>query len=206
VFLGNYHILMLEMDLWLIAFTTCILAHLYVALLHYLDDISCFLSLQKRLVRLWFDHEHRHEEWSISTRLHQLQLVFRRLRLPSTTCRFPRSLVSYKKFKANEMRVLLLFGHVIFKNVLKKKYYMHLLKLVLMMHLSESRQVHHSYINTIKHLGQNFVIDFSKLYTNRHCVQVVHSLLHVSATVRDFGPLSNYTTFQFENELGRIHT
>lgn len=78
------------------------------------------------------------------------------------------------------------------------------MKLVMMMHLSENRQVHRSYINIIKRLGQSFVSDFSNLYTNRHCVQVVHSLVHISDTVRDFGPLQTFSTFQFENELGSI--
>ena len=73
-----------------------------------------------------------------------------------------------------------------------------------MMHLSENRQVHHSYINSIKRLGQSFVIEFSNLYGNRHCVQVVHSLVQISDTVRDFGPLHTFSVFQFENKLDNI--
>ena len=138
-------------------------------------------------------------------RLSELQLAFRRFRFPSTTARLPRNLALYSTFKANEMRILLLFGHAIFKNVLKEKYYSHLLKLVLMMHLSENRKIHYSYLQIIKRLGQSFTVDFSRLYTKRHCVQVIHSINHISDTVRDFGPLSNFTTFQFENELGRYY-
>ncbi|CAF4173706.1 unnamed protein product [Rotaria magnacalcarata] len=70
-----------------------------------------------------------------------------------------------------------------------------------MMHLCESRKVHHSYINIINRLGRSFVIDFPTLYSKRHCVQVVHSIIHISDTVRDFGPLQSFSTFQFENEL-----
>jgi hypothetical protein len=103
------------------------------------------------------------------------------------------------------MRILLLFGHVIFKNVLKKQYYIHLLKLVVMMHLSENREIHPSYINIISRLGRNFVFNFSELYGARHCVQVVHSLVHISDTIHDFGPLHTFTTFQFENDLGEIY-
>jgi hypothetical protein len=154
---------------------------------------------------LWFDHDYRFEHWSISNRLDELQLVFRRLRLPSTTPRLPRNLSSYTKFKANEMRILLLFGHIIFKNVLKQKYYIHFLKLVLMMHLSESREIKPSYIDIISRLGNTFVVNFPMLYSARHCVQVVHSVVHISDTVYDFGPVHTYTTFQFENDLGKIH-
>ncbi len=157
------------------------------------------------MLRLWFDHEYRFEEWSISDRLHDLQLIFRRIRLPSTTSRLPRSLHLYSKFKANEMRILLLFGHTIFKNILKKKYYAHLLKLVVMMHLSEHRQIAHSHIDIINRLGKSFVINFSKFYSPRHCVPVIHSLIHISDTVYDFGPLHTFTTFNFENDLGKIN-
>jgi len=157
------------------------------------------------LLRLWFDHEYRFEEWSISDRLHELQLIFRRIRLPSTTSRLPRSLHLYSKFKANEMRILLLFGYIIFKNILKKKYYAHLLKLVVMMHLSENRQIIPSYIDIIDRLGKSFVINFSKFYSPRHCVSVIHSLTHLSDTIYDFGPLHTFTTFNFENDLGKIN-
>lgn len=176
--------------------------HLYVLFSYYVNNILSYLLFQKRLLGLWLDHEYRFEEWSISIYLDQLQSVFRTLQIPATTCRLPRSLKTYYKFKASEMRVLLLFGPVVFKNILKKKYYANLMKLVVMMHLSENRQVHHSYINIIQRLGQSFTIEFSNLYGNRHCVQVIHSLVHISDTVRDFGPLHTFSTFQFKNELG----
>lgn len=56
----------------------------------------------------------------------------------------------------------------------------------------------------IYHLGQTFVVDFVTLYGQRHCVQVVHSVSHIADTVRDYGPLPNFTTFQFEKQLGNI--
>lgn len=37
-------------------------------------------------------------------------------------------------------------------------------------------------------------------------VQLVHSLSHVGSTVADYGPLSSFTTFNFENELGKLNT
>ena len=102
------------------------------------------------------------------------------------------------------MRVLLLFGYVIFESVMDVRYYQHLLKLVLMMHLCENRKVHLSQLDMIHRLGQTFAVDFVALYGQRHCVQVVHSVTHVADTVRDFGPLSSFTTIQFENELGNL--
>ncbi|CAF4318352.1 unnamed protein product, partial [Rotaria magnacalcarata] len=81
---------------------------------------NVYIGAFKRLLQLWFDHDYRFQDWSISTHLSELQLIFRGLRLPSMTPRFPRCLISYSKFKANEMRILVLFSHAIFKNILKK--------------------------------------------------------------------------------------
>ena len=71
------------------------------------------------------------------------------------------------------------------------------------MHLAENRQIDKIDQEVIYKLSCSFVISFSELYTDRNCVQVVHSVLHVPDTVTAFGPLSNYTTFQFENDLGK---
>lgn len=72
------------------------------------------------------------------------------------------------------------------------------------MHLAESRCIPQVNIEVMQKLGENFVASFPNLYTNRHCVQVVHSVVHVPTTVRHFGPLTNYTTFNFENCLGQF--
>lgn len=154
------------------------------------------------MLGLWLGHENRGESWYIGGELNALAKLFRCLRLPSTTTRIPRSLIEYRKFKANELRVLLLFGHIIFKSFLRKKYYDHLLQLVVLMHLAESREINSMEQSMIKRLCHSFVLSFPVLYSERHCVQVVHSAIHISDTVNDFGPLNHYTTFNFENDLG----
>ncbi|CAF1527503.1 unnamed protein product [Adineta ricciae] len=139
---------------------------------------------------------------NIGGRIIELATLFRCVRLPSTTTRIPRSLIEYRRFKANELRVLLLFGHVIFKKFLQEQYYKHLLQLVVIMHMSEGRKIDNLDEQFIKRLCHSFVLSFSQIYTDRHCVQVVHSIIHIPETINDFGPLTNYTTFQFENDLG----
>lgn len=155
------------------------------------------------MLGLWLDTEYRYQEWSVAGKIDELSDLFYRVRLPSTTTRLPRSLTDYKKFKANELRVLLLFGHVIFQKVLRKRFYEHLLQLVIIMHLAEGREIDKLDIDIINRLSNVFVIRFSELYSDRHCVSVVHSVIHISETVKDFGPLTSYTTFQFENDMGK---
>jgi hypothetical protein len=79
-----------------------------------------------------------------------------------------------------------------------------LLQLVVIMHLAEGREITSVDEEMIKRLCCSFVVKFPQLYTPRHCVQVVHSILHISDTVHDFGPVTNYTTFHFENDLGNF--
>ena len=86
-------------------------------------------------------------------------------RFPSTTARRPRSLIKFKKLKANELRMILLFGFVIFKNILKSKYYDHFLKLVVAIHFSEYRAVTVNMMNNVKILLHEFLIEYPKLYT-----------------------------------------
>ena len=157
------------------------------------------------MISLWLSPEYRHEPWSIHNRTEELSRLFTQVRLPSTTTRLPRALTQYSNYKANEFRVLLLFGYVIFDEILPKKYYNHLLQLACLLHLAENRHRHKDDIEVMEKLGTSFVVSFPHLYTKRHCVQVVHSVFHIASTVRYFGPLSNYTTFNFENQLGKIN-
>jgi hypothetical protein len=156
------------------------------------------------MLGLWLSRCHRKEDWYIGANLTELTKLFSRVRFPSTTARIPRSLLDYHRFKANELRALLLFGHVIFKEFLKRKYYDHVLQLVVIMHLAEGREITSVDEEMINRLCRTFVVTFPQLYTPRHCVQVVHSILHISDTVHDFGPVTNYTTFHFENDLGNF--
>ena len=155
------------------------------------------------MLNLWLDKEYSSEKWSVKSHINILSCLFLQLRFPSTTTRLPRNLLEFRNFKANEMRILLLFGHIIFSQVLEASYYSHLLGLVILMHMAESREITANDVSVMQQLSNSFILDFAKLYAPRHCVQVVHSVVHIPATVRDFGPLTNFTTFNFEDILGK---
>jgi hypothetical protein len=154
------------------------------------------------MLKLWFDEDYSTENWSIRSHINELSALFLQLRLPSTTTRLPRKLLEFKKFKANELRTLLLFGHIIFSTTLKQVYYSHLLQLLVLMHMAESKEILPNHLSIMVQLSNSFVLDFAELYTPRHCVQVMHSVVHIPATVMDCGPLTNFTNFNFEDILG----
>lgn len=71
------------------------------------------------------------------------------------------------------------------------------------MHHAEASLIEYEDIDRISNLSKAFVREFSILYGARHVVQVVHSVAHIGSTVANYGPLSSFTTFNFENELGK---
>lgn len=119
---------------------------------------------------------------------------------PSTTTRSPRSILKPLKLKANECRVLLIICYPIFKAYLPKKFYVHLQKLAFGIHIGESKTISAENLGQMEILLNSFVDDFP--YNERHIVQTVHCVKHFAITTHDFGPLSNYSTFNFESLIG----
>ncbi len=167
--------------------------------LYILNSIVFFLK--RKLLTLWLHTSYKKEEWSCHSHLHELSFMLQSFRFPSTTARRPRSLIKFRKLKANELRMVLLFGFVIFKRILRTKYYDHFLKLVVAIHFAEYRHLTVDMVENVKSLLHEFLIEYPKLYTTRHNHQVVHSLNHVGQTIYDYGPLTSYSTFHFESIL-----
>jgi hypothetical protein len=120
---------------------------------------------------------------------------------PSTTTRAPRTIIKCLKLKANECRVLLLIGYPILKKYLPTKYYVHLQKLAFGIHIGELSEISSKKLDEMEVLLSSFVDDFP--YSDRHIVQTVHCVKHFARTTRDFGPLSNYSTFNYESVIGK---
>ncbi|CAF1176624.1 unnamed protein product, partial [Didymodactylos carnosus] len=99
---------------------------------------GCF----KRLLSLYFDKKNRAEDYSCYEHTQLLAERLKQVKFPSTTYRIPRALDKWRKFKANELRTMLLFGFVIFEHLLVTPYYEHLLLLVGIAHLAEARRTY----------------------------------------------------------------
>lgn len=140
------------------------------------------------------------EPFSLSKSLDLIDQDLTKLMYPSTTARSPRSIRKPLKLKANEHRVLLIIAYPIFKKYLPAKYYRHFQKLSFGIHIGESRVIASKQIEAMKELLSSFVDDFP--YSKRHIVQTIHCVKHFAATTQDFGPLSNYSTFNFESIIG----
>ena len=63
------------------------------------------------------------------------------------------------------------------------------------MHIAEARAINRVQQEVLQRLYQTLVVSFPRLYTDRHCVQVIHSIMHIPDTVNDFGPLPKLCYF-----------
>jgi len=68
--------------------------------------------------------------------------------------------------------------------------------------IGESRDISLEKLHKMELLLSNFVDDFP--YHERYIVQNIHSIKHFSTTTKDFGPLFNFSTFNFEGVIGSI--
>lgn len=104
--------------------------------------------------------------------------------------------------KANECRVLLLIGYPTFKKYLPDKYYRHLQMLAYGVTIGESSNITSKDLSDMQVLLSSFVDNFP--YPERYVVQNIHCVKHFATTVKDFGPLFNYSTFNYESVIGNI--
>lgn len=155
---------------------------------------------------MWFHSKYRTQQWSIRQHIHNIETDLQRYRYPSTTARAPRTITKYYRLKANECRALLLIAYPIFKKYLKPIFYKHLQLLSFGLHIGESREITSSKLSEMKVLLEKFVYTFHFLYSKRHAVNTVHAVSHFYQTVKDYGPLTNYSTFNYESLIGNFYS
>lgn len=155
-----------------------------------------------RLLGLWFSTEHRFQQWSLLSKIKLIDVRLSTYQFPSRICRKPRNILKYAEFKANELRCLLLFSFPILSMYLPAKYSRHFLLLVMAAHLCESKNFSMDQISHIKSLTNEFIFEFPLLYGDRQNVISIHTVIHLAESVQQFGPVYNYSTFNFESYLG----
>ncbi|CAF3612403.1 unnamed protein product [Rotaria socialis] len=79
-------------------------------------------------------------------------------------------------------------------------YYQHLQKLAFGISIGESSNISMTMLDEMNLLLTSFVDEFP--YHERYVVQTVHCVKHFATTTKDVGPLSNYSTFNYESVVG----
>lgn len=114
----------------------------------------------------------------------------------------PLEFISY--YKGTELRnFLLYYGMVALRDHANKDIYENFLSLHCAVTICSSNKFR-KYIPVAKLLFEKFVKDYKKIYGQCMTSFNVHQLLHIADYVTKFGPLENYSAFQFESKLGVI--
>lgn len=102
------------------------------------------------------------------------------------------------RFKANEMRNLLFYGSIIFKNFLSKENFEHLILYVVFIRVLCQDSVNLEEIKQSYDLIELFNRRFEHLYGKEYLMYNLHAHLHLPKQVMNYGPINKISAFPFE--------
>uniref|UniRef100_A0A1Y1K5S2 Transposase domain-containing protein n=1 Tax=Photinus pyralis TaxID=7054 RepID=A0A1Y1K5S2_PHOPY len=121
---------------------------------------------------------------------------------PIEFARKPRSLDEVRRWKATEYRQFLLYtGPVLSKSILNADMYLNFITLHVAITILSSKKYSEMYLGYAQSLLEYFVESFISLYGKQHVSHNIHNLLHLASDVEKFGPVDNFSSFPFENQL-----
>ena len=174
-----------------------------------IDYMHCILlGIMKKLLHYWLTskrcHSYRLSNSQISIINSNINLIIRHI--PSCFSRKPRSLNTFRQWKATEFRIFLLYtGKFVLKKVLGNKYYEHFLILSHAVSLIiSSRTINPLNICLANKLFIYFIKQGISLYGKSFPVYNVHLLSHLGDDVLRNGALDNFSAFPYENYLGSL--
>lgn len=161
--------------------------------------LTC-LGVMKKLMQLWI------EKGSVNVRLPSLAtkqisslLLSLRPHIPCEFARKPRALSELPRFKATELRQIMVYtGQIVFKPFLKKHCFNHFMIFNIAMVILLSINMN-DYIDYARDLMIYFVKQFEIIYGKHLVSHNVHGLIHIADDYERFGPLDNISAFPFEN-------
>ncbi|CAF3982771.1 unnamed protein product [Rotaria sp. Silwood1] len=139
---------------------------------------NLYLGVMGKMLKLFLSKRSIIEGISAAMSIHKqidnLAEIVNSISYPSTTYRQPRDIHLFKKFKANELRMILLFGYSAFENFLDQERFIHLKVLAFIAHLVEEQNLSENSHQDIKYLARYFNEKFASLYTVSSFARTIH--------------------------------
>ena len=158
------------------------------------------------LHKFWLNGTYKDHRFYLSKEVAQIDEKLLEIKPPHEFRRTPRAIqktLSY--WKASEFRAWLLFYSIpILFDFLHRDYLHHLNLLVKSLHILLSSCISSSDLKAAEEMLAIFYRKAVDLYPQQVCTMNVHSLLHLTQTVKNFGPLWAYSCFGFENMNGHL--
>ena len=171
-----------------------------------IDYMHCVLEgVMKQLMKFWFGSSFHSEPYSLRKHLSAINKIILQIRPPNEVKRKPRTLDDMPLYKASEFRAWLLFyGLPVLSLFLPSEYASHFSLLVSAMHLLLSERIMLADLDIAYKMLATFYQNAGDLYTPSVYTINMHSLEHIVAVVRLWGPLWSYSMFTFENLNGYL--
>ena len=132
------------------------------------------------------------------------RLMYIRKCIPNSFARLPRGIKDMQRYKATELRQLLLYtGKVVLKDLMASKaHYENLVELNVGCGLLSDSTKACTENEYAHHLLTNFVRHARTLYGGSFMVYNIHSILHLAQTAEIHGHLDAVSAYAFESKLG----
>ncbi|XP_048514942.1 uncharacterized protein LOC125501871 [Athalia rosae] len=166
--------------------------------------LTC-LGCLKRLIQRWVKGKRDVRLQENTQNSINASLIVLRPFITSEFARLPRSLHEIDRWKATELRQFLLYtGPVVLRNLLPVKYYEHFVVLSVAIRILADPEYCTVLIDYAQSLLTWFVSNYGSLYGHQFLSYNVHNLVHLCNDVRKFGPVDNFSSFKYENNMQKI--
>ncbi len=158
------------------------------------------------LQKFWLNGKYRGRRFYLLSHIKNIDSTLLEIKPPHEFRRSPRSLEkSGKYWKASELRAWLLYYCIpILFDLLPTDYILHLSLLVKAMHIFLGSEISSNDLSVAQRMCIVFYENILSLYPAEICTMNVHSLVHLSQSVKNFGPLWAYSSFGFESMNGHF--
>lgn len=165
---------------------------------------AVLLGVTKKLLHFWTKEKkclYSLSKKQVMQMSERIKIIGRQL--PKEFSRKPRELKCLPRYKATELRQLILYTlPVIAKGILKSQYYTHFMQFHCAIRILCTQETCIEYNHVAHSLLTTFVKRFPTLYQKHNVKFNVHSLLHLSSDVKfTQKPLDSFSAFKFENYL-----
>lgn len=172
-----------------------------------LDYMHCILEgVMKWMVEKWFASTSNGNAYYIGRFVKAVDCDLLQQCPPHDFSRVPRSIEKHRKYwKASEYRNFLLYYSLpILISVMPPLYLHHFALLVCSVHILLQSELSEDQIQAAEEMLNDYYKFLPELYGNKSCTLNAHSLIHLAAYVRKWGPLWTHSLFGFENLNGHI--
>lgn len=164
---------------------------------------SVLLGVTKQFLNVWLNKK---GDWRVIKKIKQIDNFLLNIKPVKAVGRMPRSLKSFRMFKATELfNWLIYYSLPTLENNMPEIYIQHWMLLVISIYnLVQQKIVISKHLKEAEILLDHFVKEIPLLYGDRELSYNMHQLQHLCLAVRRWGPLWATSAFPFEDKNGLI--